>query len=350
MSKAFIVGDLHFGVRANSQEYLKFQVDWFRNELFPNIEKHGVDHVIFLGDVNDSRISLSPLIMKRERDLFIELKNKFPEVDFHVILGNHDLYYKSTREVHSLDFMSDIGYNVYEDPTELVVDDRNLLFLPWILKDELNDIQLRLAENKYDCVFGHLEIQGFPMMRGILDKDGLEKSIFDNCGKVFSGHYHLRSKKGKIQYVGTPYQISRSDEGDQKGIELIDFDTMKSKHIKSKHIPLHLSFSSSLQPFDSLNKTLVTNNMLKITLGKELSEVQKIEYVEKINSLRPFSVVFEDEEDASLVVNDKEIQNSLKDTLSFLDEYCGIVNVEDDDVDISEIREKFREYFNKAHL
>ena len=347
MSKAFIIGDLHFGVRANSQEYLKFQLDWFRDELIPNIEKQEVEHLIFLGDINDSRISLSPLIMKRERDMFLELKNRFPKVTFHVIIGNHDLYYKSTREVHSLEFLSDIGYNVYNEATDVEIDGRNLLFLPWILKGEIGEIQLRLAENDYDCVFGHLEIQGFPMMRGILDKDGLEKSIFDKCGKVFSGHYHLRSKKGKISYIGTPYQLSASDSGDQKGIELIDFETMKTKFIKSKNIPLHLSFSSTTHPFDTLNKSLVTNNMLKVTLGNELSETQKIEYIEKLNSLRPFRVVFDDQEDSDLIVNDQDIQASLKDTLSFLQEYCNIIEM-DEGVEKSDIMDSFTEYYRKA--
>jgi len=186
-------------------------------------------------------------------------------------------------------------------------------------------------------------------MRGILDKDGLEKSIFDNCGKVFSGHYHLRSKKGKIQYVGTPYELSHSDSGDQKGIELIDFDTMKTKHIKSKHIPLHLSFKTEDHTFEELNKSLVTNNMLKITLGKELSETQKIEYIERVNSLKPFKVIYEDAEDTELVVNDKEIQESLQDTLGFLKSYLGIIEL-DEGIDKSEIMDKFSDYFTKAHM
>jgi DNA repair exonuclease SbcCD nuclease subunit len=350
MSKGLIVGDMHFGVKANSQEYLNFQLKWIREELVDSIKKNDVEHVIFLGDVNDSRVSLSPLIMKYQRDVFLELKNMFPNVTFHVILGNHDLYYRNTREVHSLTFMSDIGYNVYENNTEVVIDDKKMIFVPWILKDEMEDFKLMLANNNYCCLFGHLEIQGFSMVKGVVDTDGWKHNIFDNCEKVFSGHYHIRSKKGSIQYTGTPYETTFNDAGSTKGIELIDFETMETKFIKSKNIPRHININSEDYPFENINKKLITNNILKVTLCDSLNEVQKIEYIEKCNSLKPFKILYEDSQDSDLKINDQEIASSIKNTEEFLQEYIGIINIEDDNIDKSEIMDLFKQYHAKVLL
>ena len=349
MSNMLIIGDLHFGIKANSQEYLSFQLDWFRNELKYNIKNNNVKHLVYLGDINDSRISLSPLIMKHQRDIFLEMKKEFPEVEHHVILGNHDLYYRNTRDIHSLTFLKDIGYKVYEQNTEVIIEGKKILFVPWILKHEMEDFKLLLANNKYDILFGHLEIQGFAMVKGVLDTDGWRHSIFDNCKRVYSGHYHIRSKKGNIQYVGNPFELTHNDAYSVKGIDMLDLSTMNNKFIKSKYIPRHLKIISSEVPFDQLNKELVENNMLKVILGKDLSEVQKIEYQERINSLKPFKVIYEDQEDLEMRVNDVEIQNSLKDTLSFLEEFLGIVDIEEN-IDKSEIMDEFKVYFNKAHI
>lgn len=349
MSKALVIGDLHFGVKANSQEYLEFQIKWFEQELYKNIEKYNVEHLIYLGDINDSRISLSPLILSKERQLFLDIKNKFPKVTNHVILGNHDLYYRHSREIHSLEFLKDIGYNVYEDPTEVMIDNKKLLFLPWITKHDEEDIKLRLSNNSYDCIFGHLEVQGFYMTKGMVDQDGLDISLFEKAQKVFSGHYHIRGKRKNVQYVGTPYEMNFSDSNITKGIELLDFEDLSTKFVKSKYIPRHLSFSSDDYKFDDLTKKLINNNLLKITLCEKLSEVEKIEYQEKVNSLKPFKVIFEDEGDIDIKVSDTEMQNSIKDTLSFLQEYCDIIEI-DEGIDKKDIMDTFKQYYNKTQI
>ncbi len=347
MSNMLIIGDLHFGIKANSQDYLDFQIKWFKDELYKTIKDNDVKYIVFLGDINDSRLSLSPLVMNYERDLFIDLKNTFPNVEYHVILGNHDLYYKNTREVHSLNFLKDIGYIVHEDFTSLTIENRKMFFVPWILKEEMDDFKLMLAENKYDCLFGHLEINGFTMVKGVVDKDGWSHSIFSNCDKVFSGHYHLRSKKGNIQYVGTPFEISQNDSGNVKGIDLLNLETMETKFIKTKNTPKHLSFNSYTYPIDKINKKLINNNILKISLGNSLSESDKVEYIEKVNSMKPLRVIFEDESDSELVVNDKQIQESLKNTEEFLNEYINLIDI-DSSIDKDDVINDFKEYYKKA--
>jgi len=76
MSKITIVGDLHFGVRNNSQKYLDFQTKWIEDELL----KVKSDHIVFLGDTYDNRTSLSPVIINSVLELFKKIKKNFKNV------------------------------------------------------------------------------------------------------------------------------------------------------------------------------------------------------------------------------------------------------------------------------
>jgi DNA repair exonuclease SbcCD nuclease subunit len=43
-------------------------------------------------------------------------------------------------------------------------------------------------------------------------------------GRVISGHIHKRQETPKVVYVGSPYQMSRGDIGNQKGIYLLTLE------------------------------------------------------------------------------------------------------------------------------
>jgi len=319
--KIMVVGDLHFGARNNSQLYLNFQTDWFLNELIPNIKKNKCDAIVLLGDVFDNRASISLPVLQKVRELFSKLTK---QTTVHCILGNHDIAYRNNKTVHSLGVLSDHGVIVHETPTSLNFEDKKILMLPWIIKDEEESVMKMLVDNEYDICFGHLEINNFEMVPGVFEDKGFKHDLFSNCKKVYSGHFHLRRKYDNIQYTGTPYELTWSDYMDTKGVYIFNTKDNSEEFIETKHTPKHIKLS--FEKFKDVNRINVENNTLRIKFLKECSEVDKINILEKINSLNPLSCVVDDETESEFNSND-DIKASIKDTMGFLNEFLDVIEI-----------------------
>ena len=48
-----------------------------------------------------------------------------------------------------------------------------------------------IHESTADVCMGHLEVAGFEMMRGLVNENGINKSMFRKFDSVFSGHFHV---------------------------------------------------------------------------------------------------------------------------------------------------------------
>ena len=111
INRAWVIGDVHFGIHSNSIDWLDIHKEYFNNFLMPTIIKNKKDgDVLFiLGDVFDSRQSINVLILNEALNIFNELVDIIP---IYIILGNHDVYYKNTNEVNSLKLLKYIN-NIY---------------------------------------------------------------------------------------------------------------------------------------------------------------------------------------------------------------------------------------------
>jgi DNA repair exonuclease SbcCD nuclease subunit len=69
------------------------------------------------------------------------------------------------------------------------------------------------------------------MYRGVKSHGGLESKIFGKYEHVWSGHYHTRSDKGNITYVGTPYELTWQDCGDPRGFHIFDTESRKLEFV-----------------------------------------------------------------------------------------------------------------------
>jgi len=225
-----LLGDLHFGIKKFSESFLKNQLDFFFKDVFPYMEKHNIDEIIQFGDIFDNRVTVDIKFLNEIDNFFKELQLR--KITFYTLLGNHDIYYRNSREVSLIEFFAKKYNNIilFKEKTVIDFEGAKCLFVPWIVKNEklykedLKDI---------DFVFGHFEIRNFQISPGIIDKDSeLTEDFFQNVKEVFSGHYHLKGLGNKVKYIGTPYQLNWSDFNDFKGF--YDFDGVDLKFIENK--------------------------------------------------------------------------------------------------------------------
>ena len=191
--------------------------------------------MIHLGDVVDRRKFINHNTAHNFKQVFW---NRLDElgIDTHIIIGNHDTYYKNTNEVNAmqnLDICKDA--KVYTHATTVNFDNLPILFIPWICDDNEAET-IRTIENTQSTIaMGHLEIKGFEMHNGHMNEHGTEKSVFKRFEEVMSGHFHKKSDDGHIYYLGTQYEMTWSDYNCPKGFHIFDTDTREISRIENNN-------------------------------------------------------------------------------------------------------------------
>ena len=219
------IGDLHFGVKNDNEVFLNHSLEFFENKFFPWLKENNIKTIFQFGDFMDKRKSVNIQTLNQVRERFIKYLQE-NDITLHILLGNHDVYYKTTNSVNSVEELFAQGqYDnliTYNKPTEVIFDNIKVLVIPWITED--NEKEIVDAINKTDAQYclGHLELSGFEFAKGIMSHHGTETNIFSKFKHVYTGHYHTSSTKDNITYLGTPYEITWSDYNDSKFVYLFN--------------------------------------------------------------------------------------------------------------------------------
>ena len=139
--KIAIINDTHFGARNDSSLFLEHFLSFFENQFFPYLEENNIDTIIHLGDLMDRRKYVNFNTLNLVRTKFIE-KIKEKNIKFHMILGNHDTFYKNTNEVNSTKelFSHYDFFKLYESPEKVKFDGLEIMMIPWICKENKDDV------------------------------------------------------------------------------------------------------------------------------------------------------------------------------------------------------------------
>jgi DNA repair exonuclease SbcCD nuclease subunit len=208
--------DIHFGLKSNSSTHnqdCEDFVDWFIVEA----KKEGCETCIFLGDWHHNRNSINLITLDTSMRCLEKLGAAFEQ--FFWFPGNHDLFYKDKRDIHSSAFGRHIpGVTVVDSVTTL----GDVTLVPWLVGDEWKTISQ--VKSKY--MFGHFELPLFYMnaMVQMPDHGELQANHFKHQDYVFSGHFHKRQARDKIVYIGNAFPHNFSDTwDDDRGMMFMDW-------------------------------------------------------------------------------------------------------------------------------
>lgn len=232
--KICLITDQHFGCRGDSPIFHEYFRKFYSQFFFPKIDELGIKHVIDLGDTWDKRKFINYSTLKLSRDVwFDELRNR--DITLDLIVGNHCTAYKNTNEVNSPDLLLQDykNVNVYADPQDIEIDGLRIAMLPWICSGNFNDCMDYLDNTRAQVLFGHLEIAGFEMYKGHPSDHGFDSKLFSKFDMVFSGHFHHKSTRGNIHYLGAPYEMNWSDWNDPRGFHIFDTETRQLEFIEN---------------------------------------------------------------------------------------------------------------------
>lgn len=275
-NKAAIFTDVHWGMRSNSSQHnldcTRF-VDWF----VATAQEKQCDTCFFLGDWHHNRATINIETLHYSLRGLEKLSQGFDRVYF--IPGNHDLFYKNKRDIHSVEWAKHLS-NIVIVNDWLRTDD--VVIAPWLVGDEWQ--QLKKEKGKY--LFGHFELPKFLMNAQIEmpDHNELQTEHLTGFESVFSGHFHRRQHRKNVTYIGNAFPHNYADSGDDdRGMMILEWG-LDPKFISWPEQPRFRTYnlSSVLDQTDNLlKKDMNVRINLDIDINYEESAYIRQTLVEK---------------------------------------------------------------------
>ena len=281
--KVAIITDTHYGARKGSKYLHDYFETFYENVFFPALEEHGVEAVIHMGDAFDSRKSIDYQSLEWSKRVVFDPLKKY---DVHMIIGNHDTYYKNTNEVNSPELLLQTYPNIktYSQPTEVNVGGLDILFLPWINQGNEELSLNTIKKTSCRCAMGHLELQGFRVNRQIIMEHGLDSKLFEKFSHVFSGHYHTRSTDGRISYLGNPYEMYWTDVNDTRGFHIFDTETLTLTPINNPYKLFYNIYYEDTN-YKLFNATEYENKIVKVIVRKKTNPKDFEKFIDKLHTV-----------------------------------------------------------------
>ena len=320
LKRGFYLTDIHFGKKANSTQHnddcLRY-LDWFCDQ----VKKDGkVDYIGFLGDWNENRSALNIATLNYSYKGAKKLNDLGIPVYF--VIGNHDLYQRNTREIHSnIHFQEFDNFKIIETPTIIEEIEGKALFAPYMFHEEYPSLAKYLSLPFWA---GHFEFKGFEVTGyGMILPIGPDPKDFAGPKHIISGHFHKRQANENVIYMGNTFPMDFGDAGDfARGLMIYDHVKQEPSWIDWDDCPkyIHTSLSSVLDSTAILYPNSRVKCLGDIPVSFEESNYLKKKLTEKYQ-LREF--VLEEAQVLEQALTDTEVKSvdlSKYDKLSTVDE------------------------------
>lgn len=248
--------DIHFGKKANSpmhnQDCCNF-IEWFCEKVK---QDPTIDYIAFLGDWNENRSALNIATLKASY-LGAKMLNELG-MPVYFVVGNHDLYYRHSREIHSVvPFNEFDNFIVIDQPIVIDEIENKVLFSPFLFPEEYDGLKDHL-----DIPFwaGHFEFRGFVITGyNVTMPTGPKPDEYVGPDHIVSGHFHKRQANENIVYIGNTFPMDFGDAGDfARGMMIYDHldDDMQFNDWEDCPRYIKTTLSEILETKDSREKIL----------------------------------------------------------------------------------------------
>jgi DNA repair exonuclease SbcCD nuclease subunit len=311
---------LGLGFPNRLDHFFDVATEYFDKFLFPYIEKNlnKNDVIVLLGDLFDNR-DVVPINVLNYGQMILERMSKTCPV--HVLIGNHDIFNKSSNNVNSVkpfDYIPDV--TVYETPTKFLFNKKSILMLPWV---EHKDEQVKILKQYSGCdyLFCHSDLNGARMHLTSVanrNKNKIDVDDFSGYKHVYSGHIHLVQRNKNFTFVGSIHEMDRNDYTNQKGVFLLNTEDGTEEFIPNTVSPkfkkVYLYKEEDLEQIEIKSNDwidLFISNSLLINnrkMRRRLEAILKDGGFESVDYIDDITVKTEDGED---IVNE-ELESDLE--------------------------------------
>lgn len=323
MTTRILIGDLHFGEHHNSDQHNQDLLD-FLDFVIAYAASKGIRRLSCLGDYFDNRSTLGVSTISYAMTGVDKLREHFTD-SLNFLPGNHDLFYKDSRDITSLEIFRDkvsLIESLYFDAAE------STLYVPWVLSDDEYQTAVRAAHHhKARFVFGHFEANTFRMNNKFTMEGGQDPAALAGVQHVFSSHYHDRQTKHNFTYIGNPFPFDYGDaNATERGFCVVNPDTGTFEFVNYDAIRIiSMAHTAFLSP-----SFTVTNpkTSIKVVVDEVISPETTQAIQDKLESLtlRQSQVVYNTSAIKELINQDVKAVTEVKNLDELVIEYLTSMN------------------------
>ena len=323
--KVALITDQHFGGKQDSQNFLNHIERFYREQFFPFLTDNNINSVIDLGDTFDRRKFVNFNTLEQVRKFYFDVLREL-DIKLYSIVGNHSTYYRNTNSVNSSDLLYGHYNNVttFSETGELQLGDISVDMIPWINSENYDETMKFIKNSKNQVTFGHLEVAGFAMYKGYNAEDGISKDIFKGYEIVCSGHYHHKSSKENIHYLGAPYEITWNDYDDPRGFHVFDTETREIEFIRNKfRLFEKIYYDDENTDYSTIDTDYYKNKIVKLIVENKNNTSKYENFVDKLyeSELADLTILEDLSEYSVRYGEDDDEDVEMGNTTEFLDEY-----------------------------
>ena len=286
IKKLVMFTDIHWGCRNNSDQHNRDNLDYI-DWLIEIVAREKPSHLAFLGDWFENRNQINVKTLKFSQEGARKINALGIPVLF--IIGNHDLYHRSNRQIFSTDMFNDLdNFIVINEPKKL---SKNFYVAPYLFREEYSNQVAEINSSRF--VLGHFEFRNFIVTGADRRMEhGPDPEDFSGPKFIFSGHFHKRQTFKNVIYIGNTFPTNFGDAGDsERGCAVFDVETEDVWFHNWEKAPLF--FKTKLSRVLAGETEFPENSRVRCILDVDVgySDVQALrdEMIKTLN-LREFSV------------------------------------------------------------
>jgi DNA repair exonuclease SbcCD nuclease subunit len=312
---------------------MQYQEKFYNDVFFPYLIENNITNILHLGDYYEHRKYVNFKALEHNRKIFLE-KLREHDIVMDIIPGNHDVFYKNTNELCSLKEL--MGHyidvvKIHMDPTIIEYDTLNVAVIPWINVGNYASTMEYIRNCSANIVAGHFEFSGFEMYKGIPNPHGMDTADFKRFESVLSGHFHTKSSKENVHYLGSQMEFTWGDCDDPKYFHILDTDTRQITPVLNPHT-LHTKvvYNDEKMDYNGYDVAALDSQFVKVIVEKKTDYFSFDRFIDRIQQrpIHELKIAESFEEFLGENVEDDEIQ--LDDTQVLLDSYVEAVETEAD--------------------
>jgi DNA repair exonuclease SbcCD nuclease subunit len=330
--KIAVISDTHCGIRNSSDIFIAYQERFYNEVFFPYLLENGITNIMHLGDYYDHRKYINFKALNSNRHVFLD-KLKQYGITMDIIPGNHDVFFKNTNELCSLKEL--MGYytnnvNIIMSPRVMDYDGLRVAMLPWMNVDNYHDSMKFIEKCDADWLGAHLELSGFELMKGVMNTHGMEIEAFKRFETVLTGHFHTKSTRENINYLGSQMEFTWADAGDNKYFHIIDTKTRELTPIRN---PLTMFekvlYDDKQMDYNSqYDTTKLQDKFVKVVVVNKSDPYLFDKFIDKIQNSGPHELKIAETFNEFMGENIEDESISVEDTTQLLDSYIEAVDTE----------------------
>jgi len=312
--KVLLITDQHFGVRNDNQHYVDRYRRFYTEKVLPTIDKEGITEVLCLGDTFDRRKGVNFSSLDAAKDMwFRPLQDR--GIKLTMLLGNHDIYFKNTLRVNSPELLLGEFDNIeiIYCPGERLIAGVKMMLVPWICEENREACFEAIKDTDAKYCMGHFELNGFDPIPGYTMTHGDDPEMLKKFDMVCSGHFHCKSSKSNVTYLGNPCQLYWNDYGSERGFHILNTKTKKLKFYKNPFDTFHKIYYKGDETILPFSGKKLEGTYVKLIVEDKGDQVKFDKVVRDLHNsnLADLKIIEDMSYELDEVDNDVEVEDTL---------------------------------------